>query len=477
MVRRTKILATLGPASSSPEAIAALIAAGADAFRLNFSHGERKVHEAAVANVRHVSARVGKPVAVVQDISGPKIRVGKLPGGGLDLVVGQEVRFAAGEEAQGDVVPITYDSLARDVKAGNTILMDDGYLGAEVLAVEGRTVLARVTVGGRLKSNKGVNFPGVRLSARTMTQKDLADLRLGQDLGVDYVAASFVKSAADISRVRAELDDRLGTRVIAKVERVEAIENLEELVRAADGVMVARGDMGVELPPEEVPVVQKTMLRMAALVGTLGVTATQMLESMIENPRPTRAEVTDVFNAILDGTTAVMLSGESAVGKYPAEAVRTMANIAERAETFLFAEDELVQRTRPSAGAGPEDAVAHAAVTMSQDLRAKAIVVITRSGATARAVSMFRPEVPVLSATPDARTRDRLALQWGCVPMLVPEAKDRAALIAGAEKAALATGLVGDGDVVVVTSGRIEAGAGGTRSAGVGRIGRLAESL
>ena len=386
-MRRTKILATLGPASSEASVLARLVEAGVDAFRLNFSHGSRKEHEAAVEAVRRAAEKARRPVALVQDIAGPKIRVGALPHGGVELTVGEEVVFVAGEHAEGGRIPITYDGLAHDVHVGDPILMDDGYLSAQVLAIEGRNVRAQVVTGGRLKAHKGVNFPGVRLAARTMTSKDLQDLRLGQDLGVDFVAASFVKSAADIARVRAELDDELGSHVIAKVERREALENLEELVRASDGVLVARGDMGVELPPEEVPVVQKAMLRMAALVGKPAITATQMLESMIENPRPTRAEVADVFNAILDGTTAVMLSGETAVGKHPVEAVTVMARIAERAEETLLADEGSLERFRTLAGPTPEDAVAHASVQMSEDLGARAIVCLTSTGATARYVA------------------------------------------------------------------------------------------
>lgn len=455
MRRRTKILATLGPASSSEVALRALVDAGLDAVRLNFSHGTKDVHRANFERVRRIAVETGAPLPVVQDIQGPKIRVGAL-NEPMRLEAGQEIRFVAGEKSPAPgVVPITYDELASDVKPGDRILMDDGYLGAAVTAVEGRTVVARVEFGGLLKSNKGVNFPGVRLSIKFPTPKDKVDLHFGQELGVDYVAASFIRSAADIAKVRAELDDTKGTRVIAKVELKEAVENIDEIVRASDGVMVARGDLGVELAPWEVPAWQKRIIRLCDALGVPVITATQMLESMIENPRPTRAEATDVFNAVMDGTSAVMLSGETAVGKHPVETVRTMARICDSAEASWRADARPI-RDRQLARADPvSDAVAHAACRAAEDLGAAAIVALTNTGTTARFVSKYKPAVPIIGATPAPATMRQLALTWGVAPLLIEHAESRMELLRSVEAAGLRAGLLKRGEVVVVTSGQL----------------------
>jgi pyruvate kinase len=455
-VRRTKILATLGPATTPEPALEALLHAGADALRLNFSHGKAADHEAVFQRVRDVSAKLGRPVPIVQDIQGPKIRVGKLPQP-VVLSRGDEVRFRVGEEQrEPGVLPITYAHLAEDVKAGDRILMDDGYLAARVVAVEDKeTVLARVEDGGLLKSNKGVNFPGVRLSIRFPTEKDKLDIQVGQRLGVDYIAVSFVRSATDLARVRADLDEDVGTRVIAKVELREAVDNLEEIILASDGVMVARGDLGVELPPEDVPLVQKDILLRCDRLGIPSITATQMLESMIENPRPTRAEVTDVYNAVLDGTGALMLSAETAVGKHAIEAVAVMGRIAERAETELLQPREMAQRRHAITSRSVPDVMAHSAARGAEEAGARAILALTHKGLTARVLSKYKPSVPILAVTSVPAAYRQLGLLWGVTPILAPFHDDEWIALGAARDAVLATGLLKPTDVVAVVNSRL----------------------
>ncbi|MFA5860843.1 MAG: pyruvate kinase [Candidatus Thermoplasmatota archaeon] len=454
-MRRTKILATLGPASTSEPTLRALIEAGMDAVRLNFSHGSQQEHEDVFQRVRSVSESMGRHVPIVQDIQGPKIRIGKLPQP-IPLASGQQVRFHVGEEQkEPGVLPITYAHLAEDVKPGDRILMDDGYLSARVLAIEGKeTVLAAIEDGGLLKAGKGVNFPGVRLSIRFPTEKDKLDLHFGQRLGVDYVAASFVRSAADISRVRAELDDDVGTRIIAKVELREAVENLEEIIKASDGVMVARGDLGVEMPAEDVPLIQKDILLRCDRLGIPSITATQMLESMIENPRPTRAEVNDVFNAVLDGTGALMLSGETAIGKHPAAAVATMGRIAQKAEHEFLSRASLHERRRTVTSRSTPDVVAHAAARGAEELGASAIVALTHHGLTARVLSKYKPTVPIFAVTSRPDTARRLGLLWGVRGVVAPFKNDEWEALASARDAIMQTGSLKNDDTVIVVSSR-----------------------
>ena len=453
-VRRTKILATLGPVSTPEPALKALLASGADAVRLNFSHGTAKDHEEVFRRVREAAAAAKRSVPIVQDIQGPKIRIGKLPAP-QTLTRGQEILFRVGEEMrEAGVFPITYAHLAEDVRPGDRILMDDGYLSARVTRIEGKdTVRAEVEDGGILKSNKGVNFPGVRLSIRFPTEKDKHDIQTGQRLGVDYIAVSFVRSAADLAKVRADLDEEVGTRVIAKVELREAVENLDEIIRASDGVMVARGDLGVELAPEEVPRVQKRILLECDRLGVPSITATQMLESMIENPRPTRAEVTDVYNAVLDGTGAVMLSAETAVGKHANEAVATMARVCERAEAHLLKEG-LRERRQAVTTRSVSDVVAAGAATMAEDLGAAAILVLTHGGFAARSVSKYKPGVPVLACTSQERTYHRLGLLWGVEPFHIRYHEAEMDAIAAARDAVIAAGKLDAKDTVVFISSR-----------------------
>ena len=471
-MRRTKILATLGPVSTPEPALKALLASGADAVRLNFSHGSAKEHEDVFRRVRAAAEAAGRSIPIVQDIQGPKIRIGKLAQP-LALARGQEILFRVGEEMrEPGVVPITYAHLAEDVKAGDRILMADGYLAARVVAVEDReTVRAVIEDGGTLTSSKGVNFPGVRLSIRFPTPKDKLDIQTGQRLGVDYIAVSFVRSAADLAKVRADLDEDVGTRVIAKIELREAVENLDEIIRASDGVMVARGDLGVELAPEQVPLVQKRILFECDKLGVPSITATQMLESMIENPRPTRAEVTDVYNAVLDGTSAVMLSAETAVGKHANEAVAVMGRVCEQAEQVLLSPEGIEQRRHAVTKPETADVIAHAAARASEDMGAAAILLLTHHGFSARVVSKHKPTVPILAATSRLATYHRLGLLWGVTPVLTEFREDEWEALGAARDAVLKLGGLKPTDTVVVVNGR----AGIRGAANTLRVGQLKE--
>lgn len=454
-MRRTKILATLGPATTDEEPLRALLAAGADAVRLNFSHGSAEAHETVFRRVRSVADSLGKSVPIVQDIQGPKIRIGKLPEP-VALRRGDEVRFRAAESmTEPGVLPITYAHLAEDVSAGALILMDDGYLSARVVEVEDHeTVRAVIEEGGLLKQKKGVNFPGARLSIRFPTEKDKQDIQTGQRLGVDYIAVSFVRSAADLARVRADLDEDVGTRVIAKVELREAVENLEEIILASDGVMVARGDLGVELPPEDVPDVQKDILMRCDQLGVPSITATQMLESMIENPRPTRAEVADVYNAVLDGTGALMLSAETAVGKHAAAAVSVMGRIAEKAEQELLRGDGIAQRRHAVTSAQVADVIGHSAARSAEESGASAILVLTHRGLAARVVAKYKPSVPIYAVTSRESTYHRLGLLWGVTPLLSEYREDEWESLGAVRDAVLRAGLLKPDDRVVMVNSR-----------------------
>ncbi len=450
--RRTKIVATIGPATGTPDRLRALVEAGVDVMRFNFSHGSREEHLRRIQVVRRLSAELGRPVAVLQDLQGPKIRVGGLrdhrP---VVLQEGQELTI--GTEAEGGTaerLSTTYPQLVREVQAGDRILLADGELELAVTSVGPREVRARVVRGGVLEEHKGINLPGVSLRAPALTDKDVEDLRFGLEAGVDFVALSFVRRGEDVARAR-EVMERAGRTVplIAKLEKAEAVEHLEEILEASDGVMVARGDLGVELPPERVPVLQKHIIRRANERGIPVITATQMLESMVEHPRPTRAEASDVANAILDGTDAVMLSGETAVGRYPVEAVRMMDRIAVEVEATT---PQLYQPPRAhERRLGIAEAVAAAACRLSHDLRAKAIVVITRSGRTAQLVSKYRPAEPIVALTEEESVARSLCLWWGVRPVVTEFREDTDAMLVQAEEELLRRGMVEPGEVLVVT--------------------------
>ncbi|MBO9339964.1 pyruvate kinase [Chloroflexus sp. MS-CIW-1] len=427
-MRRTKIVATLGPATSTPERIAGLIRAGMNVARLNFSHGTHAEHAARIAMVRRAAAEAGRHVAILQDLQGPKIRTGPLENGQpVELVAGQ--RFVITTEpivGNANRVSTTYRALPLDVRPRDRILLSDGLIELVVIGHTDTEVETEVVHGGRLREHQGINLPGVRVSAPAATEKDFVDLAFGLEQGVDYVALSFVRRASDVREVK-EFIRRAGkqTPVIAKIERPEALDVLPEILAEADGIMVARGDLGVEMPPERVPIVQKQIIAAANRAMLPVITATQMLESMIHNPRPTRAEASDVANAILDGTDAVMLSGETAAGAYPIEAVQMMALIADAVEDSLIGSPHSTSpRWEITTAQSTPRAIAAAACTIANALPVRFIVVLTQSGASARLVSHYRPQVPILAFCPSEETARRTSLYWGVTPIVI-EARDR----------------------------------------------------
>ncbi len=450
-MKRAKIVCTLGPASRTEEVLTRMIDAGLDVVRLNFSHGTYAEHLETIRVVRAVSDKLGRPAAIMQDLQGPKIRVGVLKDV-LHLTNGEEIVLASGQEAEAGVIPTTYVGLARDLSATDRLLLDDGRIELRVSKVAGGKVYATVIVGGDLSSHKGINLPSVRVSASTLTEKDLEDLRFGVENCVDYVAMSFVRGPADIGLVKREVRNWGGEiPVIAKLERSEAVDALDEILEVADGVMVARGDLGVEMAPEQVPVIQKRIIARANAAGVFVITATQMLESMTENPRPTRAEASDVANAIYDGTDAVMLSGETAVGKYPVETVEMMSRIISEAETGVRASEEPIRR-HSGTGSFP-DAIGHAATMAAYDVGARAIVAFTQSGATARLISKRRPNTPIVAFTPDARVSRQLSLCWGTETRMIEQAEDTDDMIREVELRLLEEGRVSVGENLVILSG------------------------
>lgn len=457
-MRRTKIVATLGPATNTPERIAGLIRAGMNVARLNFSHGTHAEHAARIAMVRRASAELGKPIALLQDLQGPKIRTGPLEGGRpVELVAGAAFCITT-EPIVGNAarVSTTYKSLPKDVRPRDRILLSDGLIELVVTSTTDTEVITEVIHGGMLKEHQGINLPGVRVSAPAATEKDLEDLRFGLEQGVDYVALSFVRRASDIVAIK-EVIKKAGknTPVIAKIERPEALDVLPEILATADGVMVARGDLGVEMPSERVPLVQKQIIDAANRALIPVITATQMLESMIQNPRPTRAEASDVANAIIDGSDAVMLSGETAAGAYPIEAVQMMALIADAIEDSGAHTGSDVASPRwaiPEVQSTPR-AIADAACTIARAQSVRAIAVLTQSGASARLVSHYRPNVPIIALCPSEETARRVSLYWGVTPMVI-QIEDRLDALEKQIKFLLRDrGLCQRGDNLVLTGG------------------------
>jgi pyruvate kinase len=446
---RTKIVCTLGPATANDEAIKGLIDAGMNVARVNFSHGTHEQHATTIAMVRRMAKEAGKPIAILGDLQGPRIRVGDLPESVM-LAVGDDIVLVhEGHERKGEI-PVTYDQLANDVRVGDRILIDDGLI--ELLAVEvgSSRVSAKVLNGGELKRHKGLNLPGIQVSAPSITEKDSADIKFAVEQEVDFLALSFVRRAEDIDSLRTMVPKWL--LIIAKIEKDVALLNIDAIIRAADGVMVARGDLGVELPFEAVPGAQKRIIRLANKHGRPVITATQMLESMITHPRPTRAEASDVANAIMDGTDAVMLSAETAAGAYPRLAVEAM--------TRIIREIEQRPPSKPFAGAEQgegivttEVAIAAATVAAVDMLGAPLVVVFTKSGFSARVVASKRPAVPILALTDEARTYRQLALVWGVVPELVPHCADYDEMMLRAKDTVVARELASSGDRIIVTAG------------------------
>ncbi len=461
MERRAKIVATLGPSSDNPDILRKLIQAGMDVARLNFSHGSHEEHTKRIQTVRKISGELNKPVTILQDLQGPKLRVGSLPEDGVLISKGDTVALQPiGSELNsinGDVhvFPVDVPNLAIAVKPGNRILLDDGNLELEVLRVEDDTVFSKVILGGKLFSHKGVNLPGIDLKIPGFTTKDREDLKFGLENGIDAVAISFVTTAKDVILVKDTIKQmapsRISLPVIAKLERPQAIDNLDEIIAAADGVMVARGDLGVETSPSSVPIIQKKIIAAAYRQAKLVITATQMLDSMINNPRPTRAEASDVANAILDGTDAVMLSGETAIGKYPLETITMMNLIVKEAEANYKIWGE---RGKLTLEPTEIDAVAltRAAGDLAQDRNVSYISVLTQSGKTALLMSKVHPNVPILAFTPEIETFRNLSLYWGVTPYLLPHATTIEDMLALVEEAIIASTPIKPGQQIIFVS-------------------------
>jgi pyruvate kinase len=454
-MRRTKIVATIGPASRDRAVLERLIRAGVNVVRLNFSHGEHAQHLEVIHLAREASANLGRSVALLQDLSGPKIRTGRVKSEAVELRDGARIVITTDEtiESTAALISTSYDPLPRDVTPGDKILLDDGKLELKVVSVAGEEVTATVVHGGPLKSHKGMNLPGVKLSTPALTEKDRKDLAFGLQNGVDYVALSFVRQAADVEQVK-ELIRTHGasTPVIAKIEKREAVDDLASILEVADGVMVARGDLGVELSTEEVPTLQKRIIEMANGAGKVVITATQMLESMIENPRPTRAEASDVANAILDGTDGIMLSAETASGRFPVEAVETMARIAHYTEEHYGF--RAPARVTGGAVSMVARSLARVASTVAEELDCKLIVAFTESGTTARLVSSYRPRAPIAAITYNDDTYRRLALWWGVVPVKSEFAANTDEMIVAGEQLLKRTGLATRGDTILMLAGQ-----------------------
>jgi pyruvate kinase len=446
---RTKIVCTLGPATSTPDTIGGLMDAGLDVARINFSHGTHEQHAATIAMVRELAAHRHRPVAILADLQGPRIRVGDLEAPRM-VEPGQDAVLCYESQAEGSDIPVTYEGLATDVHVGDRILIDDGLIEMVVLEVAAPRVVARVVHGGPIKSHKGINLPGVNVSAPSITEKDRADVAFAVEHGADYIALSFVRRPDDIASLRAIVPK--GVLIVAKIEKDAALANIEGILDTADAIMVARGDLGVELPFEEVPIAQKRLIRLANAAGRPVITATQMLESMIEHPRPTRAEASDVANAIFDGTDAVMLSAETAAGHYPRLAVQAMRRIICEIEGHPLPASRN-ERRQPNVVATTEQTIAAATVAAVRMLSTPFVVVITKSGFTARIVASHRPGVPILALTDIPRTYRQLALVWGVIPQLVPHCDRYEDMVEYARQAAVALKLAEPGDRVLVTAG------------------------
>lgn len=454
-MRKTKIVCTLGPATNSEESIRALIGAGMNVARFNFSHGTHESHLETFTIVDRLRRELAVPVATLLDTKGPEIRLGLFQGGSAELHQGGRFTLT-GEECMGDAehAQITFPGLCQDVKKGDQILLNDGAISLRVLSAHANSIDCEIENGGVISDRKGVNVPGVHLSMPYVSEKDRADILFGVKTGFDFIAASFARCAEDILQIRSilERENASHIRIIAKIENAEGVANIDEILRVSDGIMVARGDMGVEVPYEDVPVYQKLLIKRCYNTGKMVITATQMLESMIANPRPTRAETADVANAIYDGTSAVMLSGETAAGKYPVEAVHTMAQIAERAEQAINYRKRFTER-EDSLLPDVTNAISHATCTTAYDLGATAIITVTWSGTTARMLSKYRPDIPIVACTHLESTYYQLALSWGVSPLLVDVKHETDELFAHAVDRAKEAGLCGDGNIVVITAG------------------------
>lgn len=461
-MKRTKIVCTLGPASETKEVLSKLVESGMNVARLNFSHGSHEEHKVKMDLVKKVSREKGIPVALLLDTKGPEIRIKQFATGQVELKEGQEfvltTRDIQGNERE---VAVTYDNFHNELKPGNVVLIDDGLVKVRVEKIEGQDVFCRVENGGELKNNKSINLPNVSINLPAITQKDREDIEFGIREDIDYIAASFVRKAEDVLEIRRVLEENHAEHIhiISKIENREGVDNINDIIEVSDGIMVARGDLGVEIPPEEVPLVQKMIIDKCNDLGKPVITATQMLDSMIRNPRPTRAEVADVANAIFDGTDAIMLSGETAAGKYPIDAVQTMCRIAVKIENSLNYREMLKAFSMKEVTV--TNAISHATCTTAQGLGASAIITATSSGYTARMVSKYRPEAPIIAFTPDERVVRKLVLVWGIYPVQIERFTNTDELFEYSAQKAVEKELVENGDLVVITAG-IPVGISGT---------------
>ena len=454
-MRKTKIICTLGPAVSNEEMIRALILNGMNAARFNFSHGDHEEHLGRLNLLKSIRDTLGYPVATILDTKGPEIRIKSFATKSITLETGDPFTLTTREvEGSGEMVSVTYPKLHEEVGVGQEILIDDGLVAIRVEEIKGQDILCRVENGGSLSANKSINIPGVHIHLPALTDKDVADIRFGVENDFDFIAASFVRRAADVEAVREVLHACGGdnVRIIAKIENQEGVDNVDEILAAADGIMVARGDLGVEIPAARVPILQKQMIRKGLQAGKPVITATQMLDSMMRNPRPTRAEVSDVANAVFDGTSCVMLSGETANGKYPIEALTAMCEIVEEAEGSIHYWRQF-QKQRVVPASNINDAITHTCCLTAKDLDAKAILAATNSGRTARNICRFRPACPVAALTMHEKVRRQLAISWGVVPFLTGEVNSTDRIFSLSAEVALKEGLVQKGDTVVITAG------------------------
>lgn len=474
-MKKTKIVCTIGPASEDPKMFQSLVENGLDVARLNFSHGSHEEHLARILMIKKVRAALEKPVAILLDTKGPEIRTGKFSSD-VELVEGQSYTLTTLDYlGDSEKCQVSYVGLPADVVPGTNILIDDGLIGLEVVSKTDTEILCRVLNSGTVKSNKGVNVPGVSIQLPAITAKDISDIEFGIDNGIDFIAASFIRKPSDVMEIRKILEEKNGhnIHIISKIENQEGVDNMRAILEVSDGIMVARGDLGVEIPTERIPIVQKALIKLCNQAGKPVITATQMLDSMIRNPRPTRAETTDVANAIFDGTDAIMLSGETAAGKYPLESVKTMAIIARTAEENLNYEELLRSVSKSEIDDNVTFAVSHATCMMAQDLEASAIIAATASGFTARKLSKFRPKAPIVATTTSEQVRRKLSLVWGVESISTGKADSTDEIMSKALKSAQEVGLIRQGDLVILTAGVPVGVAGATNLMKVHLVGEV----
>lgn len=454
-LKKTKIVCTIGPASESKENLTLLMEKGMDICRLNFSHGSHDEHKVRIDRIKEVREILSKPVAILLDTKGPEIRTGKFAEPEVELVAGQEFTITM-DEVLGDnkICSVSYKELVNDIKVGDRILIDDGLIELTIKSISGKEILTEVENGGIIKNNKGVNIPNVKINLPAITEKDKSDILFGIENDIDFIAASFVRKASDVMAIREILEENDAThiQIISKIENQEGVDNIDEILQVSDGIMVARGDLGVEIPTEEIPIVQKRLIKKANLLAKPVITATQMLDSMMRNPRPTRAEVTDVANAIYDGTDAIMLSGETAAGKYPIDSIETMARIAVRIESTLDYENILKNR-QSLKSITITNAISHASCTTAIDVEASAIITATTSGYTAKAVSSYRPKAPIIAFVNSERVKRQLSLIWGVESVLGNRVESTDEMFEQSVTLSLNQGYVNHGDRVVITAG------------------------